>query len=121
MITKFNLTLFLIFIGFCVNAQQATPQVDGPKGLSVIPATVSFNLAQGQTGTAKVQIVNNLPTKKSFNIYIVDWMRDTTGAHIMAEAGTLPRSCAKWVTLDKKLVSYNLNGRLHLLSNKMLL
>ena len=104
MITKFNLTLFLIFIGFCVNAQQATPQVDGPKGLSVIPATVSFNLAQGQTGTAKVQIVNNLPTKKSFNIYIVDWMRDTTGAHIMAEAGTLPRSCAKWVTLDKKLV-----------------
>ena len=61
-------------------------------------------MAQGQTGTAKVQIVNNLPTKKSFNIYIVDWMRDTTGAHIMAEAGTLPRSCAKWVTLDKKLV-----------------
>lgn len=71
------------------------------KSIAVIPATVSFNLEAGQTGTQKIKVTNNLSEKKTFRLSLMDWDRDTTGGHVKMKAGTYSHSCANWVTLNK--------------------
>jgi hypothetical protein len=72
-----------------------------PKGISVRPVTVDFSVSAGQIGEKKILITNTLEMKKQFIVYTSDWERDTTGAHVYSEPSDSPRSCAKWVTVDK--------------------
>ncbi|RBL88321.1 hypothetical protein [Chitinophaga flava] len=73
-------------------------------GLVIKPSTIDFKLNNGQTGTAHVYIVNHLPKKKQFTIYLSDWVRDSTGAHTYTPPGSIERSCARWVKLTKTFI-----------------
>lgn len=77
------------------------------KGIFVDPATIDFNLLNGQSGTAKVKIINQMDVKKQFKIYLNDWQRDTVGQHHYVEPGTLPISCSRWISLDRSFVELN--------------
>lgn len=98
---KFLLGLVLLTAHSCFS------QTD--KGVFVNPATIDFNLGAGQSGNAEITLINKLNKKTQFNIYLSDWARDTIGKHMYVPAGSLPRSCANWITLDKKFIEMEPN------------
>jgi len=83
------------------------PAQNMDKGIFVDPATVDFNLMNGQSNTATVKIINQMDVKKQFKVYLNDWERDTTGRHRYVEPGTLSKTCSNWITLDKTFVELN--------------
>jgi hypothetical protein len=92
--TKF---LFLLLLGclFQSQAQERQP------GIAVRPVTIDFTLLPGETATQTINITNGLAEKKQFAVYVSDWKRDTTGAHVYTEPNNDPRSCATWIQLSK--------------------
>lgn len=100
--------LWLILICVC------TVSVYGQKkksAISIGPATLNFNLEPGQTGTQTVYIYNKLDKPYSFTIDLSDWGLDTSGNDVYYSVGTIPRSCAQWVKIDKKTVEVMGNSR----------
>lgn len=97
--------LFLSLLGVIL---FSTVYAQGEKGgIFVDPATMDFSLLEGQSGAAKVRIINEMSHKKQFRLYLNDWERDTIGRHRYVEPGTLANSCAPWVSLDKTFVELN--------------
>ncbi|NBY25347.1 MAG: hypothetical protein EBQ65_06680 [Chitinophagaceae bacterium] len=97
------LALFSIGLTHLVCAQQPEKQA----GIAVRPVTLEYSLKSLQTGTQKVSITNALNEKKQFVVYVSDWRRDTTGAHVYTEPGKDPRSCAAWIQLSKNFFELN--------------
>lgn len=87
----------------------AFSQAPGQNGLAVKPVTLSFSTNSGGTETQSVAIVNGLKTKKQFRLYLNDWRRDSTGAHVYMRAGSDKRSCAQWVSIDKTFLEIDSN------------
>lgn len=102
---KKSLALVLTIIGFIhlLYAQQPEKQA----GIAVRPVTLEYSLKSSQTGTQKVSVTNALNEKKQFVVYVSDWRRDTTGAHVYTEPGKDPRSCATWIQLSKNFFELN--------------
>jgi hypothetical protein len=88
----------LLLLTYCSLFSHAQEK---PKGISVRPVTVDFSITPGQTDEKRILITNTLDIKKQFIVYAADWERDTVGAHVYREPSEHPRSCAKWVELDK--------------------
>ena len=82
----------------------AQNSVDTSNGLSIIPASLKFNLDSGDVETKKIFIVNNMNRKMQFKVYSKDWLRDSVGGHAYFRPDTLPVSCTKWVTFDKDFI-----------------
>lgn len=93
---------FFFYAGFLKTYAQL-PQT----GIMIQPATMSFKLNSGQTQTQTVYIINKMSVKKQFTLYINDWERDTVGGHRYYPPGTLNRSCANWIALEKLNVEVN--------------
>ncbi len=110
---KFILTLLAGAFSLSAIAQETKapppPKSDTAKrtivpGMYIKPATISYNLVNGQTGVAKINIANHLSERKQMKLYLGDWTRDTIGGHMFFEPGKFPQSCMRWVTLDKDFV-----------------
>ncbi|MBX9784857.1 MAG: hypothetical protein K2X48_16325 [Chitinophagaceae bacterium] len=92
----------LLFVVFSM-CQTASAQ-KGDTGIFINPATIDFSLNQGQTGAQRITIINKMPVKKQFKLYVSDWVRDTIGEHEYKPAGSIKQSCARWVVLEKDFV-----------------
>lgn len=91
----------LILLFFCAVSQA--------QQFAIQPGTISFNVDPGKTQTQVVRITNASNKKLSFQAYLSDWLRDSSGGHSYFKADTLKRSCASWVSLNKNLVEVEPN------------
>lgn len=76
-------------------------------GIAVRPVTMDFTLRPGETASQRINVTNDLTEKKQFAVYVSDWRRDTTGAHVYTEPNNDPRSCATWIQLNKNFFELN--------------
>lgn len=74
------------------------------QNLGVYPTALSFALSRGNSESQVVNITNGSDKKMQFRLYLNDWIRDTIGGHEYYEPSTHPRSCSRWVTLNKNFV-----------------
>jgi len=84
----------LIFISLHVSAQK----------ISIQPSILEFHVMPGVTESQVIRISNNSDAKVSFQAYLADWLRDSTGAHHYYKPDTLDRSCAAWMSTDKNFI-----------------
>ena len=94
---KYSLLLHLVCLVMMAQAQTE----DRPKGIAIRPVTLEFGLLANQSGSQIVRITNALTEPKQFVVYLSDWIRDTTGAHVYTTPGEIDRSCAGWIQLNK--------------------
>lgn len=90
----FSLAIIFICIATAVLAQN----------LGVYPTALSYSLSKGNSESQVVNITNGSDKKMQFRLYLNDWIRDTIGGHEYYEPSTHPRSCSRWVTLNKNFV-----------------
>lgn len=89
---KFLLFLFLIFCGNFSSAQT---------GLEITPPRNYFTSVAGEISTKKIIVTNSSKTSPlTLTVSLNDWEYDKNGSNVMAEAGTLSNSCAKWVSIQ---------------------
>ena len=84
----------LIFVSLSVSAQK----------VGIQPSILEFHVVPGVTESQVIRISNMSDTKVSFQAYLADWLRDSTGGHHYYRSDTLSRSCAAWVTTDKNFI-----------------
>ncbi|WP_341836128.1 hypothetical protein WJU16_25245 [Chitinophaga pollutisoli] len=94
---KLSSLLFAFLYFLCDADAQQLPSA----GLLIRPATINYQLGNGQTENAQIFIINNLQKSKQFSVYLSDWIRDSLGVHVYTPPGANPRSCASWITIDK--------------------
>ncbi len=94
---KYCLLFHLVCFSLLVQAQPE----ERPKGIAVRPVTLEFGLSENQSASQVVRITNALAEAKQFVVYLSDWIRDSTGAHIYTPPGEIDRSCAGWIKLSK--------------------
>ncbi len=85
------------------------------QSVAIQPSILDFRLAQGGRETQVIRITNLSDKKLSFEAYLADWLRDSTGSHQYFRPDTLKRSCAKWVSLDKTFIEVAPNSTQELL------
>jgi hypothetical protein len=61
----------LIFVSLSVSAQK----------VGIQPSILEFHVVPGVTESQVIRISNTSDTKVSFQAYLADWLRDSTGAH----------------------------------------
>lgn len=91
--------LFIILLAFACFTNIATAQ-----NLGVYPTTLDFRLAAGQSEAQVINLSNGSGSKVQFRLYLNDWVRDSTGGHIYYDPASIPRSCARWLTIDKNFI-----------------
>ncbi len=113
---KFSLFLHFFIGVFLLSQTNAGAQKDtlslannpvsvkGSTGLSVKPAKIDFNLSKGEAAYQVIYITNEFNRTMQFKATVLDWMRDSTGAHIYADPGTFGRSCARWISFNKDVI-----------------
>jgi hypothetical protein len=74
------------------------------QGITIQPSTMDFHVAPGGVESQTITIFNGSSKKVSFQSYLGDWLRDSTGAHQYFRPDTLKHSCAGWVRLSKSLL-----------------
>lgn len=72
--------------------------------IGIQPSILEFHVLPGTTESQVIRISNASDKKVSFEAYLADWLRDSTGAHQYFKPDTLARSCASWVKLDKNFI-----------------
>jgi hypothetical protein len=86
--------LAFFFVTISVSAQK----------VGIQPSILEFHLMPGVTESQLIRISNFSDKKVSFQAYVADWLRDSTGAHHYYKPDTLSRSCATWIKLDRNFV-----------------
>jgi hypothetical protein len=86
--------LALVFMSLSAVAQK----------IGIQPSILEFHGVPGVTESQVIRITNLSDAKVSFQAYLADWLRDSTGAHHYYKPDTLNRSCASWITTDKNFV-----------------
>jgi hypothetical protein len=84
----------LLFVSLSVSAQK----------VGIQPSILEFHVVPGVTESQVIRISNMSDAKVSFQAYLADWLRDSTGAHHYYKPDTLSRSCASWVAIDKNFI-----------------
>jgi len=92
-------TLIISFGGLEMQAQE----------LEVTPGTISFNTNPGSSQTQQILVRNKGNMEESFILYMNDWLTDDKGEIQYFDPGTLPRSCAEWITVSPNLVTLQPN------------
>lgn len=85
--------------------EAAMLQVNPPKILLSIPA--------GESGSGKITVRNPSEEPIVVNIYAQDWQYSDVhdGTKVFFPAGTLPLSCAKWISLSQSELNIPANGQ----------
>jgi len=91
---KGYLAMLFFFTAVSVSAQK----------IGIQPSILEFHVMPGVTETQVIHISNMSDHKISFEAYLADWLRDSTGAHHYYRPDTLQRSCASWVKLSKYFI-----------------
>jgi hypothetical protein len=103
-----KLALLILLLPLTLSAlAQAKPASDDKSamaGIVVTPARIAFQLERNTVGKKSITIKNLTQKKQQMAVELMDWYRDTVGEHQYFPAGTLPYSCAKWLTIDKPLM-----------------
>lgn len=86
--------LALIIASLSVSAQK----------IGIQPSILEFHGVPGVTESQVIRITNLSDSKVSFQAYLADWLRDSTGAHHYYKPDTLNRSCASWIATDKNFI-----------------
>ncbi len=68
------------------------------------PTILEYALGSGQNESQIVNLTNGSDKKVQFKLYLNDWERDSSGGHIYYDPNTQPRSCSRWITMDKNFV-----------------
>lgn len=92
----FSAFLLLLTVLFATSANA--------QNLGVYPTTLDFRLSSGQSEAQVINLSNGSGSKVQFRIYLNDWVRDSSGGHIYYEPASIPRSCARWLTIDKNFI-----------------
>lgn len=112
---RFFSIIACFFVGLQLWAQQ--PGAPGAaaalmKGLIIQPSMIDFTLSANETGSKKINIMNNTPQTVQLRMYLNDWERDSSGKHAYYNPGTRPYSCAPWIKLEKDFVEVPPGGQL---------
>lgn len=93
------ITFFLSI--YCIHAQT---------GISVSPPRIYFESESGVSNTEKIT-VTNVSSKNTLDLAVSlgDWEYDEKGENMMYVAGTLPTSCASWITVKKEDAYFSLS------------
>lgn len=102
-----NRLLISFVLLFGLSSISIGQQPESPKGIAVKPVTLEYAAASNESVSQKVIVTNALAEKKQFAVYVSDWRRDTTGAHVYTEPGNDPRSCATWIQLSTNFFELN--------------
>lgn len=115
-------TIYFLFMAFCLfYIVPSHAQTDTAKGLirvndtiamvkkkgiglEVKPVRIDFSLTPGRSAVQPIYITNKFPEKMVFKARFSDWVRDTVGGHQYLEPGTIPRSCAQWMSFENNSV-----------------
>lgn len=88
---RFSTILLLLFACNTVQAQS---------GISVSPPRNYFTVSAGQSESKKVLVSNpSKTTRLDLAISFNDWSYDENGNNTIHDAGTLPSSCAPWISI----------------------
>ncbi len=89
-----SIVLALLSLFICPVAAQT--------GVSVSPPRLYFEINEGHSSTQKV-VVTNVSTNHALNLAVSlnDWAYDLKGENITYAAGSLPNSCAGWITIKE--------------------
>jgi P pilus assembly chaperone PapD len=71
---------------------------------AIQPGILHYQLEPGKAQSQVVRITNTSDEKITFQAYLGDWLRDSTGGHEYYRADTLSQSCASWVKLNKNFI-----------------
>lgn len=116
---QFPIFIFMTLLYFASNGQVILKNDLTPQGtVSVQPMKNDFHLRAGESGDIEIYISNKMGSKMQFNVYLGDWRRDTAGAHVYSAPGSEPRSCAAWLTFDKKFIEVD-SGSIGIIHVKM--
>jgi hypothetical protein len=77
--------------------------------LEVTPGNISFTANPGSSQTQQILVRNKGNTEESFIFYLGDWLTDEMGEVQYFDPGTMPRSCADWITVSPNLVTLQPN------------
>lgn len=72
--------------------------------VGIQPSILEYHLSPGTTESQVIRIANLSDKKLSFEAYLADWLRDSTGAHEYFKPDTLPSSCTRWIYLSKNFI-----------------
>lgn len=78
----------------------AFTEVKAQSGLSVSPPRNYFTVAAGQAESKKVLVSNpSKTTRLDLAVSLNDWSYDSYGNNVIHDAGSLPNSCANWISI----------------------
>lgn len=88
-------TVCLLFVSLLFSAAASSQRI------SLQPTTLDFSVGPAGNQTQAISVANLSDKKVSFQVYLSDWLRDSTGTHQYFKADTLRRSCASWIRLNR--------------------
>ena len=91
---KYFFLFSLLLLSTLVRAQR----------INVNPTILSFNANAGGISTQIITISNLSDKKQAYQLTLGDWIRDSIGGHKYFPAGTIARSCSKWIAFDNSIV-----------------
>ncbi|MBW3517585.1 molecular chaperone [Flavobacterium sp. NKUCC04_CG] len=88
---RFSTILLLVLAYTSIQAQS---------GISVSPPRNYFTVAAGQSESKKILVSNpSKTTRLDLAVSLNDWNYDSYGSNLIHDAGTLPNSCANWISI----------------------
>jgi hypothetical protein len=74
------------------------------QSVRIQPTVYDLHLSNNESLTQTLSISNTSTKPVAFQLYLGDWLRDTSGGHQYFKPDTLNRSCASWVSLSKNYI-----------------
>jgi hypothetical protein len=102
------------FILSCVLALLFTTAAGtGAAILQIDPPKIFLSIPAGETGSGKITLRNPSEQELKVKIYAQDWQYNDAhdGTKIFSAAGTLPLSCASWITVSQSDLSVPVDGQ----------
>jgi len=93
------LSIFCLTLTLSLSAQS----------FKVLPASLDFRLSKGESRSEEITVTNTSDKVESFVISTCDFTLDDKGNTIYSDAGSIERSCAKWMTITPSFVQLNPN------------
>lgn len=89
--------ILILSIAFIQLAAQH--QAYGQTGITTSPSRLFYTSDAGGSGSQKIVIQNPSDKELEVGVSFSDWCYDSLGNNVIKEAGTLPFSCASWITI----------------------
>lgn len=74
------------------------------QSVRIQPTVYDLHLSANESLTQTLSVSNNSNKPVAFQLYLGDWLRDSTGGHQYFKPDTLNSSCASWISLSKNYI-----------------